>query len=182
MSSRVETEISPSQAAVLPAPPYPWFALMVRLSQANAASQALRRLGFELFWPTQPVRRQWSDRVKLIEEPLFPGYLFCRFDPQYRLPILTAPGVISIVGFGKTLSPVDDEEIDTIRRLWESRLQVCPHPYLRVGQGVRIERGALAGVEGILVEARNEYRMVVSITILQRSVAVEIDPIQLKRL
>lgn len=175
--SRLGSKGNPAQREA-----FPWFAVMIRCGQAKLASRALEGLGFEQFRPAQAVRRQWSDRVKVIEEPLFPGYLFCRFDPQNRLPVLTAPGVISIVSFGRALLPVDEVEIETIRRLLDSRSRLCAHPYLAAGKRVRIERGALAGVEGILVEVRNAYRVVASITILQRSVAVEIDPARLRAL
>ena len=161
---------------------YPWFALVIRCSQANAASTALLRLGYEQFQPTRTIRRQWSDRIKVIQEPLFPGYLFCRFDPQNRLPVLTAAGVISIVKAGGKLLPVDAGEIATIRALLNSGAPVYPHPYLEVGQRVRIEGGALAGVEGLLTAVRNEHRVIASITILQRSVYVQIDPARLRRL
>jgi transcription antitermination factor NusG len=142
----------------------------------------LQRLGYEPFHPTRTVRRQWSDRIKVVQKSLFPGYLFCRFDPQNRLPVLTAAGVISILKAGDRLLPVDDGEIATIRALLNSGLPVYPHPYLEVGQRVRIEGGALAGVEGLLLAFRSEYRVIASITILQRSVSVEIDPARLRRL
>ena len=129
----------------------------------------LERFGYDSFLPTRTVRRQWSDRVKTFEEPLFPGYLFCRFDPQDRLRVLTAPRVISIGGFGRQLVPVADDEIETIRTMLNSPLRADLHPYLKTGQRVRIEGGALAGVEGLLIAVRNEYRVVASITILQRS-------------
>src|SRR5579871_5664173 len=159
---------------------YPWFAVVVRSSHADLASHSLERLGYEQFLPTRTVRRQWSDRIKVIQQPLFPGYLFCRFDPQNRLPVLTAPGVISIVRSGKTLLPVDGREIGNIRSLMNSPTPVEPHPYLKAGHRVRIEGGALDGVEGVLIAVRNEYRVIASITILQRSVSVEIDPARLR--
>jgi len=158
----------------------PGFAVAVRSSQAVLASQSLDRLGYEQFLPVRAVRRQWSDRIKVIQEPLFPGYLFCRFDPQNRLPVLMAPGVISIVRSGKTLLPVDGHEIETIRSLLNSRAPLAPHPYLRAGHHVRIEGGALDGVEGLLLAVRSEYRVIASLTILQRSVSVEIDPARLR--
>lgn len=159
---------------------YPWFAVVVRSSQMDLASQALARLGYEQFLPARTVRRQWSDRIKVVREPLFPGYLFCRFDPQNRLPVLMAPGVLSVVRSGKTLLAVDGEEIETIRSLLNSHAPVYPHPYLKAGRRVRIEGGALDGVEGLLVAVRSEYRVIASITILQRSVSVEIDPARLR--
>lgn len=139
-------------------------------------------MGYEHFQPTCIVRRRWSDRIKQTEDPLFPGYLFCRFDPLNRLPVLTAPGVIAIVSFGRTLLPVDEQEIEAIRKLVASGFPLYPSPFLRVGQRVRIEEGALAGLEGILMEVRNRHRVVASISLLQRSVGVEIDPQSLRAL
>ncbi len=162
--------------------PLPWFAVVVRANQGDVASTVLQRLGYDQFQPTRTIRRQWSDRVKVIQEPLFPGYLFCRFDPQNRLPVLTAPGVLSIVSAGKKLLAVDAREIETIRALLKSQFPLCPHAYLKTGNRVRIEGGALNGVEGLLIAVRSEYRVVASITILQRSVSVEIDPARLRRL
>jgi len=185
----MESEVQTSSTIPLMAPAissesavHPWFAVVIRSSQANTASMALQRLGLEQFQPTRLVRRQWSDRVKIIQEPLFPGYLFCRFDPLDRLQVLTAAGVISIVSFGNRLLPVDGREIENIRTLLNSRAPTYQHPYLKAGQRVRIEGGALSGVEGLLVTVRSEYRVVASITILQRSVSVEIDPARLRRL
>ena len=155
---------------------YPWFALTTRTGQEKLALRALQGLGYEGFQPTRTVRRRWSDRFKEIEAPLFPGYVFCRFDPHNRLPVLKAPGVTAIVTFGKTILPVDELEIEAIRRLVASGFPLYPAPFLKAGQRVRIEEGALAGIEGILMEVRNKRRVVASISLLQRSVSVEIDP------
>jgi transcription antitermination factor NusG len=142
----------------------------------SVASATLRGKGYEEFLPLYRSRRRWSDRIKELDLPLFPGYLFCRFDVSDRLmPILTTPGVIGIVGAGKTPVPVDDEEIEAIRALLRSGLVVQPWPFLRVGSKVYIEGGPLAGVEGIISNTDKVYRLVVSVSLLQRSVAVEID-------
>jgi transcription antitermination factor NusG len=106
---------------------------------------------------------------------LFPGYLFSRFSFTNRLPILTIPGVVNIVSLGKEPTPVDEEEIRSLLVICGSQLPAQPWPFLRRGQRVVIERGALQGAEGLLVDDRKAYRLVVSITLLQRSVAVEID-------
>ncbi|HVT91942.1 MAG TPA: transcription termination/antitermination NusG family protein [Bryobacteraceae bacterium] len=161
---------------------HPWYALSLRAGRERLASAALTGMGYEMFRPTRTVRRRWSDRVKQFEDALFPGYAFCRFDAGKRLPILTAPGVVSIVGIGKRLLPVDEAEIEAIRRLVASGLPLYPTPFLHVGRPVRIEEGALAGIEGILTEVRNRHRVVASISLLQRSVAVEIDPASLRAL
>lgn len=135
----------------------------------------LRGKGYEYFLPMCKGRRRWSDRIKEVQSPLFPGYLFCRFNPQNRLPILKTPGVNQIVGYNRTPVAVDEEEINAIRTLVASGLPNYPHPFLELGNRVRIEAGALRGLEGILLEVKGKRRLVLSITLLQRSVAVEID-------
>ena len=135
----------------------------------------LRDRGYEQFAPSFKAERQWSDRKKEVDQYLFPGYIFCRFDPQDRLPVLTVPGVVDLVGFGRIPEPIPDAEIERVRRMVESGLLVSPFPFLEVGQPVFIERGPLVGLEGILVETKGRYRLVVSINLLQRSVSAEVD-------
>jgi transcription antitermination factor NusG len=153
-----------------------WYALQVQSRLGNIASATLRGKGFEEFLPLYRSRRRWSDRVKQIELPLFPGYLFCRFAPQDgTLPILSTPGVIGIVGAGKTPLPVAEEEIEAVRTVIRSGLAAQPCPYLGVGSRIYLEAGPLAGLEGIVTNTDKVYRLVVSVALLQRSVAVEID-------
>lgn len=152
-----------------------WFALQVRSRSENIVATFLRGYGYEWFLPSYKCRRQWSDRVKQMEVPLFPGYLFCRFNPQDRLPILKTPGMIGIVGIANTPIAVDDGEIAALRALVNSQLPRQPWPYLQVGQRVRIEHGALCGLEGILLNFKGDHRLVLSVTLLRRSVAAEID-------
>jgi transcription antitermination factor NusG len=154
----------------------PWYAIRIHSRLGSVAAATLRGKGYEEFLPLYRSRRRWSDRTKELELALFPGYLFCRFDVSDRLmPILTTPGVIGIVGAGKTPIPVDDEEIEAIRVVLRSGLAAQPWPFLPVGSKVYIEGGPLAGVEGIITNTRKVYRLVVSVNLLQRSVAVEID-------
>ena len=153
----------------------PWFALQVRSRHEKTVAAYLDGKGYEWFLPTYQLRKRWSDRVKDVELALFPGYLFCRFDPQDRLPILKTPGMISIVGTAKTPTAVDEVEIEALRTLVQSGLPRQPWPYLQVGQRVRIEHGSLTGIEGILLRHKGQDRMVLSVTLLQRSTAVEID-------
>jgi len=153
----------------------PCFALQVRPRHEKAAAWALHNKGFDEFLPLYRSRRRWSDRVKELDMPLFPGYVFCRFDPEDRLPILTTPGVISLVGIGKTPTPVEEAELAALRMVVQSGLNAEPWPFLKVGQPVRIDLGPLAGLEGILTELKNRQRLIVSVGLLQRSVAVEID-------
>ena len=154
---------------------FPWFALQVRPKYERLVASALLFKGYESFLPLCRRRSRWSDRIKEIELPLFPGYMFCRFEVNKRLPILVTPGVQRIVGIGKAPHPVDDSEIAALQAIVISGLRAEPWPYIQIGQRVRIERGSLAGVEGILTGVRGPARLVVSVNLLQRSVAVEID-------
>jgi len=154
---------------------YPWFAVRVRSNCEKIAELHLRDRGYERFAPAYKVERQWSDRRKEIDRFLFPGYVFCRLDGQDRLPVLTIPGVVGLVGFGKIPAPIPDEEIERIQRMLQSGLLVKPWPFLEVGQTVLIERGPLAGMEGILAEEKGQCRLVVSVHLLRRSVAAEVD-------
>jgi transcription antitermination factor NusG len=155
--------------------PRQWFAVRVKSQRERSVAEAIGSKGFEEFLPLYEARRRWSDRVKSLELPLFPGYVFCRLDPIQRLPILTVPGVLHFVGIGKTPAPVDESEIAAIQTAVRSGLRVEPWEFLEVGQRVRMEEGPLAGLEGILTEVRKQYRVVVSLTLLKRSVSVEID-------
>lgn len=156
-------------------PEFQWFALLVKSQHEKSVASALHGKGYEQFLPLYNVSRRWSDRIKQLALPLFPGYVFCRFDMNKRLGILITPGVLQVVGAGKVPIPVNDSEIEAIRSIVQSGLQAEPWPFLRVGQRVRIERGSLEGVEGILVAIKKTHRLIVSVTLLQRSVAVELD-------
>lgn len=131
--------------------------------------------GYEYLLPTTKKRKRWSDRIREVAEPLFPGYLFCRFSPERRLPILTTPGVIQIVGYDRQPISVDEAEIAALKTMVASGAANQPWPYLEVGDRVRIESGPLRGLEGILVDTRCSHRLVLSVSLLQRSVAVELD-------
>jgi len=135
----------------------------------------LQSKGYEDFLPLYRSRRQWSDRTKELEFPLFPGYLFCRFDYSDRLPVLITPGVKSVVTCGKIPAPVACEEVESLRRVVASGAAAEPWPYLSVGQKVQVREGPLAGLEGLLLQVKNSYRIVLSVELLRRSVAVELD-------
>lgn len=155
---------------------FDWYALQIRAGQEKSVSAGLRGKGYEEFLPLYPTSRHWSDRVKKVDVPLFPGYVFCRFDPLDRLvPVVTTPGVIRIVSFGRTPIPVAEAEIDAVHRVVQSGLAAEPWPFLSSGCRVAIERGPLTGLEGILTGFAGAHRLVVSVNLLQRSVAVQID-------
>ena len=136
---------------------------------------AAHNKGFEEFLPLYQSRRRWSDRQKSVDLPLFPGYIFCRLNPQYRMPLLIIPGVVHFVGIGKLPVPIEDSEIAAIQTALRSGLWMEPWDYLEAGQRVRLEDGPLAGVEGIFVGTSKQERIVVSVTLLKRSVAVAIE-------
>ena len=153
----------------------PWFALRVRSNFEQTSARLLRCQGYEEFVPTYSARRQWTDRTKIVDLPLFPGYIFCRLNPWTLAPVLRTPGVVSVVACGLTPTPVGDEEVEAIRTLIATRTRFEPIPYLTVGQRLEVTRGPLAGLSGTLVSVKNGYRIVLSINLLQRSVAAEID-------
>ena len=152
-----------------------WFALQVRSRWEGTTTGLLRGKGLETLLPTYTTKRKWSDRFKVVEAPLFPGYVFCRFDVHNRLPVLITPGVISVVGRGKTPIAVDDKEILSIQAAIGSGIQMEPWPYLEIGERVRVKDDVLDGMEGILTNFRGSDRVIISVTLLRRSVALEID-------
>jgi transcription antitermination factor NusG len=155
---------------------FPWYALNVRAKHEISVANLLRGRGYDPFLPLQRFTKRWSDRLKASQAALFPGYLFCRLNVENRLPILTTPGVNHIVGSRRRPVPVDETEISALQLLIASGRSNQPWPFLREGDKVRIERGPLRGLEGLLLEIRGAHRLVLSVTLLQRSVAVEIEP------
>lgn len=137
----------------------------------------LAEKGVEHFLPTFREVHQWKDRKKVVELPIFPGYLFtCMVDSrESRLSVLRSDGVINILGQGEAIEPVPRCEIEAVRHLLESSTRFCAHPLLREGAWVKVKRGALKGIEGLLVRAKNQHRLVLSITLLSQSVSTEID-------
>lgn len=152
-----------------------WFALQIRSRWEANTANLLRGKGLETLLPTYSTKRKWSDRFKVVEAPLFPGYVFCRFDVHNRLPVLITPGVISVVGRGKSPVAVDEMEISAIRAAVQSGVPVEPWPYVEIGERVRVKDDVLDGMEGILTSFKGSHRVVISVTLLRRSVALEID-------
>jgi transcriptional antiterminator NusG len=152
-----------------------WFALQVRTRWEASTAVLLGGRGYEAFLPTYKTKKRWSGRLKEVTSPLFPGYVFCRFDAHNRLPILITPGVISIVGRGKVPLPVDENEIAALQAVVSSGFQPEPWPFLEVGQQVRIDSEPLRGLEGILLSFKGGSRVVLSVSLLRRSVALEIE-------
>ena len=155
--------------------PVSWFAVRTRSNFESRTAMCLREQSFTILCPTYKVSRKWSDRTKVVNTPLFPGYLFCLLHLNDRAAVLKTPGVVDFVAFGNKPLPIAEEEISAVRKITSSQLIYGPCPFLKTGDRVTIERGALAGVEGILTKIKNACRLVVSINVLQRAVAVEID-------
>lgn len=136
---------------------------------------ALESKGYRQYAPVYRKDSRWSDRVKVLDLPLFPGYVFCRMDVALRRPVVTIPGVLNVVGFGKEFVPIPDDQIRAIEDIIRSGLPSRPWPFIQEGQRIRVRMGVLQGLEGVLVQIKNEYRVVVCVPMLQRAVAVEIE-------
>jgi transcription antitermination factor NusG len=154
---------------------YEWFALAVKPRFDKAVAQALERKGYDTLLPLYKKHHRYGTRSKASELPLFPGYVCCRFDVQARLPILTTPGVIQVLGAGNLPLPLPEAEVHSLQTAMRAQLPVAPFPFVDTGRKVRINSGALAGLEGIVISSRQPLRLVLSITLLQRSVLLEID-------
>jgi len=152
----------------------PWFAVHVRSNQEKIADALLREKGFVTFCPLQSERSRRSGKTIVLDRPLFPGYLFCRFEQENRGPVVTLTPVVRVVGIGRTPMPVDSDELGAIRRVVESGVPYKPWPYLNVGERVKLVAGPLAGLTGILTAERGDDRVVVSVGLIQRSVASEV--------
>ncbi len=148
-----------------------WFALRVRSNREKVTALALNGKGYEVFLPTY----QKGASRRSGPSPLFPGYLFTLFDLNDRLPILVLPGVVHIVGLGKSPAPIDPAEIESLRIVVEAGLPINPAESFTVGQKVRIEQGPLASAYGVIAGVRSQ-RLIVTISLLQRSVSVELQP------
>jgi transcription antitermination factor NusG len=152
-----------------------WFAVQVWTGREQLSATHLGMRGYEVFLPCYCEQRRWSDRIKHVQRALFAGYVFCQASTDVVATIVAAPGVIRIVGDRHRPLPVPDVEIDALKRIVQTSLPRQPWP-LATGQPVRVEAGPLRGLEGVVVARKNEHRLVVSIQLLQRAVAVEIAP------
>lgn len=151
-----------------------WYAVQVRPRHEWSAAKVLNGKGYDPFVPRYKSRHVWSDRKIEIELPLFPGYIFCRFDATVRLPILTTPGVMRIVGTSKVPLPIDAGEIEAIQTVVQLGCKTEPRPFLAVGTKVQVKSGPLTGIEGI-VEGYKNRQLILSIGLIQRSVAIDLD-------
>lgn len=158
-----------------------WYAVCTRHQHEKVVARSLEYKNFEIFLPLYKTRRRWQDRIKEITVPLFPGYLFVREGLERWLAILTTAGVHRIVSCGDRPAAIPPSEIEGVRRIVESTLRVEPHPFLRSGDWVRVKYGPIAGLEGILLRKKNTARLVLSVEMLGKSAAVEVDATDVER-
>ena len=152
-----------------------WVAVYTVARHEKVVARQLEERRIETFLPLYRSLRQWKDRRKEVELALFPSYLFARLLTNSKLPVLQVPGVVSIVTFNGELAVLPEQEISALRNGLHNQLCVEPCPYLKVGKRVRVVRGPMAGAEGILSRKKDRYRFVISVDVLMRSVAVEVD-------
>jgi transcription antitermination factor NusG len=152
-----------------------WCAVQVKPRHEALVSASLRSRGYEEFLPVYRTARQWSDRRKEIQVPLFTGYVFCKIDLRIPWALVSTPGVIRIVGTRKEIAVISDSEIEAIRVVGNSGKKTQPCAYVAKGSNVRIASGALAGVEGTVVGYKNRQRLVLSVDLIQSSISVELD-------
>jgi transcription antitermination factor NusG len=164
ISPRVGSETDPSR----------WYAFYVRSRHEKVVEGALRGKGYAAFSPSYRTKRKRVDRIIEIDVPLFPGYVFCQLDVTKRLPVLMTPGIVQIVPANRP-QPVDDSEISSIRTLAMSGRPVQPWPFLSSGQRIRMLAGPLVGAEGIFLRVKDQYQLIVSVTLLQRAVSVAVE-------
>lgn len=154
-----------------------WFAVHTRARHEKAVAQRLRELGLNSFLPTVKETHRWSDRKKTVELPLFSCYVFVQMtaDGKERLPICNTDGVLQIVGPRGQGVAIPDEQIEAVRLLLAEQLPWTEHPFLKVGQRVRIRGGAMDGIEGILLARNGDRTLIISVDVIQRSLAVRIE-------
>jgi transcription antitermination factor NusG len=151
-----------------------WHALRVRPRREKAVTAAISGKEYETFLPVHRQSRQWSDRAKILEVPLFPGYVFCRGDFARKPRLVSTPGVIGILNFAGIPAVISEAEINGLKAVVRSGVLIEPWQFVCEGERVRVHKGLLSGVEGILIRTKGDYRVVLSVEMICRSVAVEV--------
>lgn len=169
------TLISATPREVVTPPDARWVAVYTVARHEKTVARQLEERRIETFLPLYRSLRRWKDRKKEVELALFPSYVFVRIGASGKLPVLQLGGVVSIVSFNGEPATLPEAEINALRNGLENQFWVEPCPYLKVGRGVRVVRGPMAGAEGILSRKKDKYRFVISVDVLMRSVAVEVD-------
>jgi transcription antitermination factor NusG len=162
--------------------PTPWYAVYVRHQHEKTVAQTLSSKGFETLLPLYHSTRHWKDRTKVLSLPLFPCYVFINGGPERRLDILTTPGIYALVSSGGNPAAIQPAEIESIRRAVDSGARMEPHAFLKSGDLVRVTSGPLAGIVGILVLKKKLFRLVLSVEMLGKAAALEVDALTVNRL
>lgn len=152
-----------------------WICVQVRSGCEFRSSVGLKERGYETFVPAFERKRQWSDRIKIVQVPLFTGYVFFRFNSRSSHTALSAPGVLRFVGTGKMPMPIEDSEIGSLQVTTRAGLLCGPHAFLEIGQEVEIRIGPLASLRGKIVRFKNRQRLILSVNLIKQSVFVEVD-------
>jgi transcription antitermination factor NusG len=152
-----------------------WYAAHVRANHEKRVGEQLAQRSVEFFLPLYESARHWKDRRVKLHLPLFPGYVLVRIELGERLQVLQVPGVARLVGFNGQPAPLQDSEVDALRRKLNGQIRAAPHPFLQIGRRVRVKKGPLEGFEGFLVRQKQKYRIVLSIDTIMRSIAAEVD-------
>ena len=152
-----------------------WYVACTVARHEKRVADLLQSRGLPFSLPLYEAVHRWKDRRAIVHLPLFPGYVFVHVALSNRLNVLTIPGVLRFVSFNGRPAPLPDWELEAIHTALSARLSAEPHPYLKVGQRVRIKAGPLTGTEGILVRKRNRFRLVLSVDMIMRSVALDVD-------
>jgi transcription antitermination factor NusG len=160
-----------------------WFAVQTRPRHEKKVNSDLNEKGIRSFLPLHRERRRWSDRYQWVEVPMFSQYLFVKQFPtvESRLRVLQTAGVVQFVGAGGCGTPIPNEQIESLRAIISHRIPSAPHEFLRLGEKVRIRGGALDGIEGVLSAIRQDKSLVVSVDLIQKSVAIRIDGFEIER-
>jgi transcription antitermination factor NusG len=159
-----------------------WYAIYTRHQHEKSVARILSSKGFETLLPLYQSTRRWKDRAKVLAMPLFPCYVFVNARLERRLDIMTTPGIYALVSNAGRPAPVPSEEIEAIRRANENGVAMEPHPFLNCGDLVRVKSGPLAGIKGFLVRKKNLFRLVLSIDMLGKGAALEVDAHLVERL
>ncbi|MGA2338574.1 MAG: UpxY family transcription antiterminator [Terracidiphilus sp.] len=159
----------------------PWWAVYTRHHHEKAIADMLTAKGFKVFLPLYESIRRWKDRKMVLSLPLFPCYLFVRGGLDRKLQVVTTPGIYTILYRGEQVAIIPDREMEAIRRAINGPCNVEPYPFLKCGTRVRVIRGALEGVEGILIRKKNLFRLILSVDMLAQSVAVEVHASDVER-
>jgi transcription antitermination factor NusG len=157
-----------------------WYAAYTRARHEKAVTEQLDRKSVETFLPLYETLRRWKNGQHRVALPLFPGYTFVRITLEDQLVILKVPGVVRLVGFNGSPAPLADEEVERLHQVLARGMRAEPHPFLSIGRRVRITAGPLAGHEGILVRRKGNMRVVLSVNLIQRSVALDMDALSLE--